>query len=305
MNLDVLWQDYHSLLIPCLRSKDISNLIACSKSSILAFKQAVSQTPQTELTRIHLEIMEADLPTEYRVPFVWNKSPPQALWLIILPFVENWDKALPHACAFGHGAVIKHILHHQPHHMSCLRLRSVAPYRYQHVVDILLGHGMDPMVIFRAGCYQDSSSLLRLAFDWGIKRVTGENNVVLHLLEKGHEAISFLLANGIMSIGAFQQDFDDVGFYGNINALKIFIEYGIDVQFNNNYALARALYCYPWPETPMIVDILLTHGANAYDRNGKILRMMATEAADSDDMKHVFEKHSIDFGVKVCFSQGK
>jgi len=294
MNLDVLWQDFHSLLIPCLRSKDISNMIACSKSSLLAFKQAVSQTPKTELARIHSEIMEADLPTSYRVPWVWNNSPSQALWLIILPFVENWDRALTHACAFGHGTVIRHILHRQPHHVGSPRLFT--PLRYKHVGQILLDHGMNPMVCVRAGCYQDSPALICLALDWGLKRVPGDIDIVLHLLEKGHTAILFLLESGMMNVKDFQEDFDDVGFYGNINALKILIEYGIDVQFNKNYALARAL-CYEWPETPEIVDILLAHGADPYDRNGKILKMMATMAAESDNMKRVFEKHSIDFGL--------
>ena len=77
-----------------------------------------------------------------------------------------------------------------------------------------------------------------------------------------------------------------------MEALSVLIKHGADVQHTNNLALLVACRN-EWPTSPKIVDLLLSHGANAYDRQGKIIIRMRTAIDKSEDMRRVIAKHYI------------
>jgi len=67
-----------------------------------------------------------------------------------------------------------------------------------------------------------------------------------------------------------------------VEALSVLIKHGADVQHTNNLALLVACRN-EWPTSPKIVDLLLSHGANAYDRQGKIIIRMRTATDESEE----------------------
>jgi hypothetical protein len=294
MDLDDLWRYHHFLILPFLRVKDVRNLMEASRSTLFSFREKASSTSShLELDRLHLELLEIDLPSRHTDPWVWDRPPSQTLWLTMVPFVANWRRAFLCACAFCCIEVVKHILCREAVADTFRGESSI--YRHSSILQVLLDHGKDPIPVFVEGCCRDNVELVALALAYGatIDQVKRFADIALILCEAGsHQVLSFLLGNGTLSIRECESELPEASAEGHVEALCILIKHGADVQHTKNLALLVAVRN-EWPTSPTIVDLLLSHGANAYDRQGNILIRMRTAANKSEDMRRILAKHCI------------
>ena len=268
--LSLVLDTYNFEVFKYLSAKEMGILLMqVSRHFTMQLEPQMTYVSAMDKKRYLEEMLQTTLAPWNSSAWVNERPPVRSLFRYLLSVADSMT--LLHVCAHGWNDIVEQLLQKGITLPASASKYRFVEYRHMSVVETLLGYGLDPSKVLRAGCFLDDTDLVDLAFRHNAV-FNGSDLVFLLGTGGSHRVLSFLLQRQCLTEEETYDCFAQSCYRGHHQAVQVFIDHGVDVQFNDNQALMVAC---SYPKATFVADLLLSTGADPYARNGQILQRLA------------------------------